>query len=352
MHGRPVIGRKVRFAIVGCGHIAKSHISAIKENSDRAELVDLCDVDPLALDSAVQITGAAGHRDLTSLLRCTKADCIVLTTPSGLHPAQTIEAATAGCHVITEKPMATRWLDALEMVKVCDDTGVQLIVVKQQRYNPILQAVKQAIEQGRFGSIYSVAVNLFYSRPQSYYDSATWRGTPALDGGALMNQASHYVDLLHWLVGPVESVMTYVGTLGRKIQVEDTAVSILRWRTGALGTVNVTVLAYPKNVEASVTVLGETGTVTVGGVSAHQVERWQFADARPEDALVSAVSRESVTLNVGHGPFYDNVLRALRGEAAPQTDGREGLKTVELLTAMYLSAEQGRRISLPLELSA
>ena len=194
---RPPLDRKPRFALVGCGRIAANHFEAIKRHHERCELVDVCDPDPAALAAAVERTGARGHANLTEMLAATSADCIILTTPSGLHPAQAIEAARAGFDVMTEKPMATRWSDGLAMVRACDEAGVRLFVVKQNRRNRTLQLLKQAVDQGRFGRIYTVAVNVFWSRPQSYYDSAAWRGTWEFDGGAFMNQASHYVDLLN-----------------------------------------------------------------------------------------------------------------------------------------------------------
>src|SRR5690606_31003439 len=199
------------------------------------------------------------------LLRSTDADVVTLCTPSGLHPDQAIQVATAGRHVMTEKPMATRWTDGLRMVKACDEADVYLFVVKQNRRNATLQLLKRAMEKKRFGRIHMVTINVFWSRPQSYYESAKWRGTWEFDGGALMNQASHYVDLVDWLIGPVESVQAYVATLARNIQVEDTATVGIRWRSGALGSVNVTMLTYPRNLEGSITIIGEKGTVRVGG---------------------------------------------------------------------------------------
>ena len=168
------------------------------------------------------------------------------------------------------------------MVRACDEAGVRLFVVKQNRRNRTLQLLKQAVSKGRFGRIYMVNVNVFWSRPQSYYDSADWRGTWEFDGGAFMNQASHYVDLLDWLIGPVESVMAYTGTLARNIEVEDTGVAALKWRNGAMGSVNVTMLTWPKNLEGSITILGEKGSVRVGGVAVNQIEHWQFAGPRPD----------------------------------------------------------------------
>jgi UDP-N-acetyl-2-amino-2-deoxyglucuronate dehydrogenase len=259
-NARPAItDRKVRFAVIGCGRIAGSHFDAIAKHAARAELVDVCDNDPAALAAAVQKTGARGHASLAALLAATQADCVVLATPSGLHPAQAMEVARSGRDVMTEKPMATRWQDGLAMVRACDEAGVRLFVVKQNRRNRTLQLLKQALQQDRFGRVYMVTVNVFWSRPQAYYDSAAWRGTWEFDGGAFMNQASHYVDLLDWLIGPVESVMAYTGTLARNIEVEDTGVAALKWRNGAMGSVNVTMLTHPKNFEGSITILGGKG---------------------------------------------------------------------------------------------
>ncbi len=350
----PVTDRKVRFALVGCGRIAANHIDAMARHAERAELVAVCDSDPAALAAAQARTGATGYASYAEMLRQLasggQADCVVLASPSGLHPQQAIEAAQARLHVMTEKPMATRWADGLAMVKACDDAGVRLFVVKQNRSNRTLQLLRQAVQTGRFGRIYMVTVNVFWSRPQSYYDSAAWRGTWEFDGGAFMNQASHYVDLLDWIVGPVESVMAYTGTLARDIEVEDTGVAALRWRNGAMGTVNVTMLAHPKNFEGSITILGEKGTVRIGGVAVNQIEHWAFEQPHDMDSQQGEASYQTTSVyGFGHPLYYDNVIRTLRGECEPETDGREGLKSLELLIAMYRSARDGKRINLPLE---
>lgn len=346
----PQTNRKIRFALIGCGRIAQNHLGAIEKHADRCEVVDVCDTDPVALKAAEEKTGAHGHSSLGDLLEKTEADCVVLCTPSGLHSAQAIAAAKAGRHVVTEKPMATRWQDGLAMVKACDDAGVKLFVVKQNRRNATLQLLKNAVDQNRFGRIYSVAINVFWTRPQEYYDSAKWRGTWEFDGGAFMNQASHYIDLLDWLIGPVESVMAYTGTLARSIQVEDTGVAALRWRSGAMGTLNVTMLTYPKNLEGSITILGEKGTVRIGGVAVNEILQWQFAESLPEDGDIAKASYETTSVyGFGHPLYYDNVISALRGESDAETDGREGLKSLELLIALYLSARDARRVPLPLE---
>jgi UDP-N-acetyl-2-amino-2-deoxyglucuronate dehydrogenase len=348
----PVVGRKVRFALVGCGRIAKNHFDSMATHADRVELVAVCDTNPEALKQAVERTGARGFGTLTAMLEAIKGDvdCVVLTTPSGLHPRQAEEVALAGIDVMTEKPMATRWTDGLRMVRACDQAGVRLFVVKQNRRNRTLQLLKQAVDSGRFGRIYMVNVNVFWTRPQEYYDSAAWRGTWEFDGGAFMNQASHYVDLLDWLIGPVESLMAYTGTLERNIEVEDTGVAALRWRNGAMGSLNVTMLTYPKNLEGSITILGEKGSVRVGGVAVNEIQHWEFSDKHAMDEQLAEASYATTSVyGFGHPQYYDNVIRTELGECEPETDGREGLKSLELLIAMYLSARDGKRINLPLE---
>ncbi|HEX6644824.1 MAG TPA: Gfo/Idh/MocA family oxidoreductase [Gemmatimonadales bacterium] len=348
---KPIItGRKIRFALVGCGRISANHFEALDRHAARAELVGVCDIDPAALERAVARTGAPGFGSLDALLAGTDADCIILATPSGLHAEQAITCAAAGRHVMTEKPMATSWQDGNRMVEACDRAGVQLFVVKQNRRNATLQLLKRAVTERRFGRIFMVNVNVFWSRPQSYYDSAPWRGTWEFDGGAFMNQASHYVDLLDWLIGPVESVQAYTATLARRIEVEDTGVVSVRWRTGALGSMNVTMLTWPKNFEGSITILGESGTVRVGGVAVNRIDHWEFAAPHPDDALVAQASYETTSVyGFGHPAYYDNVIQSLCGEATPETDGREGLRSLEILIATYLSARDGRRVALPLE---
>jgi UDP-N-acetyl-2-amino-2-deoxyglucuronate dehydrogenase len=346
----PITNRRIRFALIGCGRIAHKHFEAIKAHADKAELRAVCDIDEHALAMGISQTGAAAYRSLGELLASSPADAVILCTPSGLHPQQAIEAARSGRHVITEKPMATRWIDGLNMVRACDEAGIHLFVVKQNRLNSTLQLLKSAVSKRRFGRIYMVTINVFWSRPQSYFDSAKWRGTWEFDGGALMNQASHYVDLVDWLIGPVESVQAYVATLARDIQVEDTATVGLRWRSGALGSINVTMLTYSKNLEGSITIIGERGTVRVGGVAVNEIQHWEFASSDPDDLRVRDASYPTTSVyGFGHPLYYDNVIRTLRGEADPQTDGREGLRSLEILIASYLSARDGRRVALPLE---
>jgi UDP-N-acetyl-2-amino-2-deoxyglucuronate dehydrogenase len=345
-----ILDRKIKVALVGCGRIAQKHFDAIKAHKNDLELVAVCETTRTRLDEIQHQHHVQGFQNYNDLLVESDADMVILCTPSGLHPEQTISAARAGKHIITEKPMATRWKDALAMVKACDEARKRLFVVKQNRRNATLQLLKRAVEEKRFGRIYMVHLNVFWTRPQSYYDQGRWRGTWELDGGAFMNQASHYVDLLEWLIGPIADIQAMTGTLARDIEVEDTGVMNVRWRNGALGSMAVTMLTYPRNYEGSITIIGEKGTVRVGGVAVNDIQTWEFNETKNYDAQVKDANYQTTSVyGFGHPLYYKNVIDVLRGEAEPETDGREGLKSVEVLIAAYLSARDGRTVSLPLE---
>lgn len=347
---------KIKTALIGCGRVAQKHLDALDGLPDKFELIAVCDADVDARAAALRASNTRSHNvksfeNLTELLSQTKPELVVLATPSSLHAEQTILAAKAGCHVMTEKPMATRWNDALQMVSACDKADVKLFVIKQIRFNPLLQRLKKAIEQRRFGRIFMVDINVFWTRPQNYYDSATWRGTWEHDGGALMNQASHYVDLLTWLVGPIESVHAFGGTLARNIEVEDSAVMNVRWRNGALGNMSVTMLSYARNFETTLTILGEKGTVKLGGTACNRIEHWEFESPEPEPTqCLDNTEHTLTTLRAGHSLYYRDTFDVLRNGGTPRTDGREGLKSLEVIIAAYRSIQEDRRVTLPFEL--
>ncbi|GAU07605.1 Gfo/Idh/MocA family protein [Desulfoplanes formicivorans] len=342
--------RKIKIAVVGCGRISKNHFGSIEKHQDNMELVGICDTNREVLAAHENRLGVQGYANLDDMLKESDADLISICTPSGFHSEQVIQCAKAGKHVMTEKPMATRWRDALNMVHACDHARRRLFVVKQNRRNATLQLLKRAVEEKRFGRIYMVHLNVFWTRPQAYYDQGAWRGTWELDGGAFMNQASHYVDLLEWLIGPIADIQAMTGTLARDIEVEDTGVMNVRWRNGALGSMSVTMLTYPKNYEGSITILGEKGTVRIGGVAVNDIQTWEFEEKKDYDAQVKEANYQTTSVyGFGHPLYYKNVIDVLRGEAEPETDGREGLKSVEVLIAAYLSARDGKTVSLPLE---
>ena len=340
--------KNFRIALLGCGRISKNHFEAIAK-IDGLELVAVCDSDAKRASEAGAHWRVPHFTSYEKMLKDAGADVVTIATPSGLHADQGVAAANAGKHVVMEKPMAISLTGADALVHACDKAGVQLFVVKQNRLNPPIQLLKRAIDRERFGRIYMANCIVHWARPQDYYDQASWRGTWEFDGGAFMNQASHYVDLIQWLMGPVESVMAKTATLARRIETEDSGVAILKFRSGALGSIEVTMLAYPRNLEGSVTILGEKGSVKIGGTAVNKVEYWQFAEYDDDDKLIAGADTNPPNVyGLGHEGYYRNVLAVLRGEAKPDTDGRAGRKSLELILGIYESAKTGREVPLPL----
>jgi UDP-N-acetyl-2-amino-2-deoxyglucuronate dehydrogenase len=338
----------VRVALVGCGRISQNHFDAIKK-VDGLKLVAVCDEVLSRAEAAGKKLEVPFFADYSKMLASAECDAVTICTPSGLHSAQGVLAARAGKHVITEKPMAITLDQADALVAACDEARVNLFVVKQNRLNPPIQLLKKAIDKGRFGRLFMANATVRWQRPQNYYDDAKWRGTWEFDGGAIMNQASHYVDLIQWLVGPVESVMAKTATQARRIEAEDSGAAVLRFRNGALGVIEVNVLTYPKNLEGSITLMGERGTVRVAGTAVNKIEHWEFADPDPDDALVAGTATAPTSVyGFGHEGYYRNVLAVLTGAAQPDTDGRAGRKSLELILGIYESAKTGREIPLPL----
>lgn len=342
--------KKFKVGIVGCGRISKNHFNSINKNSDKFILHSICDVDQKILDEHIKKYKVKGYNNFNEMVKDPGLDIVSLCTPSGLHPAQTIQAAKNKINVITEKPMSTTWSDGLNMVDISKKHKVKLFVVKQNRFNKTLQLLKRAIKEKRFGKIHLVQVNVFWTRPQKYYDQGNgWRGTKKFDGGAFMNQASHYVDLLTWLIGPVKKIQAMTSKY-RKIEVEDTGVVNIEWVNKTLGSMSVTMLTYPHNLEGSITILGEKGTVKVGGEAVNKFETWVFKDNKKYDKLVKKSNYKIKSVyGYGHINYYNNVYETLIKKAKPETDGMEGLKSLELLIAIYISAKKKKIVHLPLK---
>ncbi|MDB4885102.1 MAG: putative oxidoreductase [Gemmatimonadetes bacterium] len=338
----------VRVALVGCGRISRNHFDAMAK-VEGLQLVAVADTDLPRAQAVGTEQGVPAFGSLDEMLARVPSDLVVVCTPSGLHPQHGAIAARAGRHVLTEKPMAISLEAADELVHACDAAGVHLFVVKQNRLNPPIQLLKRAVDKGRFGRLYMANVTVRWTRPQEYYDAEPWRGTWEFDGGAFMNQASHYVDLMQWLVGPAESVIAKTATQARRIEAEDSGAAVIKFRSGALGVLEVSVLTYPRNLEGSITLLGERGSVKIGGTAVNKVEHWSFAEYDDDDKLVESSSTAPPTVyGFGHEGYYRNVLAVLRGEAKPETDGRAGRKSLELILGIYESARTGREVPIPM----
>lgn len=353
---------KIKIAIVGCGRISKKHITAIIKEYNRCELVGLCDNNEISIDNICNfyyenleknnlgfknLKRYATYEELINehLQNKLAIDLVVLATPSGLHPSQTIIAAKAGINICTEKPMALTIDDAEEMIKSCEMFKVKLFVVKQNRLNPTLQALKKKVDEKKFGKIGIVDVNVFWQRPQSYYDQDEWRGTVKFDGGALLNQASHYIDLLEWIVGPIEGLFASVSTISRKIEVEDTAVLQLKWKNGALGSMSVTMITYPKNLEGSISIIGDKGSAKVGGIAVNEFEYSFFENDEKENLQEYNYQPDSV-YGFGHYLYYKNMLDNLIENKQAICNGESGLSSIRLINAAYKSAREQKFIRL------
>ncbi len=357
------VNSKIKIALIGCGRISERHLDAIKFHQKSVQVNAICDLDNSRLqyveknlrDNIYEKYKVKKFNSFEKLINEVKnkklvIDLVILLTPSGLHSTQTIDAANLGINVCTEKPMATNWEDGIKMVNSCSKNKVKLYVVKQNRFNKTLKLLKRQLTLGRFGKLALITVNVFWQRPQEYYDSNNWRGTKKLDGGALMNQASHYVDLLDWLVGPLHKLSASTATLGRTIEVEDTAVLNLEWKNGALGTMAVTMLTYPNNIEGSITILGEKGSAKIGGKAVNDIEIWDFKEKSDLDKEIKDASYHTTSVyGFGHRPYYKNMIDDLNGLDSEICSGEDGLKSLEILIASYKSAKQKSFIYLPLQ---
>jgi len=341
-----------RVAIVGCGRISKKHLEAI-EALEKTELAAVCDIDRTRAESAGQKHNVPYYSSYDEMLESEDIDIVSILTPSGLHAAQTIDIVKKyRKHIICEKPMALRLEDADKMIRACDESGVKLFIVKQNRFNIPVQKAREALEAGRFGKMVLGTVRVRWCRDQAYYDNDAWRGTWALDGGVISNQASHHIDLLEWMLGEPVSVMAKTATFLADIEVDDTCVAIIKFRSGALGVVEATTATRPKDLEGSLSLLGEKGSVVIGGFAVNKMETWNFADENEAERIEVLKKYAETPPNVygfGHQRYLDHVVDSLTHDRRALVDGLEGRKSLELINAMYESAETGREVFLRFE---
>ena len=342
-----------KFGLVGCGRISTKHIEAIQE-IEGAELVAVCDPDESRASAASKKAGGIPYYlSYDEMLKKEDIDIVNILTPSGLHPAHTIDIVKKyRKHIICEKPMGLRLQDAEEMIRVCDEFGVRLFVVKQNRYNLPVQKLKEAVDAGKFGRLVMGTVRVRWCRDQKYYDQDSWRGTWEYDGGVLSNQASHHIDLLEWLMGDPVSVIAKTGTYLADIEVDDTAVAIIKFRNGALGVVEATTATRPKDLEGSLSILGEKGSVVIGGFAVNKMQVWNFADESEEEKnriLTEFAETPPNVYGFGHKRYIEHVLECIRIDGKALVDGLEGKKSLELINAIYESAETGREVFLRFE---
>ncbi len=331
---------KIKFGIVGCGRIAQRHAEHIVKVG---ELIAVCDTDLTKANALAEKYKAKAFGSLEEMLSAGLDLTVVsVCTPNGLHAKHSILALKSGLHVLCEKPMAISVKDCSDMIQAAERANKRLFIVKQNRFNPPVVAVKDLIDQGKLGEIFSVQLNCFWNRNQDYYRNS-WKGTKDLDGGTLYTQFSHFIDLLYWFLGDIVSVKAHTGNFDHKglIEFEDTGVVILKFLTGAIGTINYTVNAFKKNMEGSLTIFAEKGTIKIGGQYLNELE-YQSLEGDSIGNLPPGNPPNNYGQYFGsmsnHDKVYQNLVSVLNGEGAIATSGMEGLKTVEIIEKIYQSA--------------
>jgi predicted dehydrogenase len=345
----------LNFAMVGCGRIARKHAELLTgdELAD-ASLAAVCDVKPDRAQAYGQKYDVPAFTDMHEMMAALgdHIDVVSILTESGLHAAHCGALAPYGKHILVEKPMALTLDDADDMIRACDENRVRLFVVKQNRYNLPVLKLREALEANRFGRLVMGTVRVRWSRDQAYYDQDPWRGTWAMDGGVFANQASHHVDLLEWMLGEPVSVFAKSRTALVNIETEDTGVAVIAFRGGAIGIVEATTATRPKDLEGSLSILGENGTVEIGGFAVNQMRHWGFTDAtEAEENDVLSRFRENPpnVYGYGHLAYLRHVIGAIEGNQPALVDGLEGRKSLELINAIYESIETGQEVRLRFE---
>lgn len=335
---------ELKVATIGCGRISEKHLATYHSGEVRASLVAVCDLDEKKAREKGEKYGVSWYTDYHVMAKNhPEIDVFDVMTPSGMHAGHVVDLASYGKHIITEKPMALRTEDCDAMIQACRQNGCRLFVVKQNRYNTAVVAARKALDEGRFGRMVMGTIRVRWRRDQSYYNQADWRGTWELDGGVMSQQATHHLDLLQWFMGPIESLQCQTATRLMDIEVEDTAVAILKFKSGALGAFEATVATRPDDLEGSMSLLGEKGTVIIGGPAVNRVDYWKFIDERPEDAEIKRQFSQEVPNVYGHGhlPYLREAMNALIENRPGPVEGDSGKMNINILTALYESAARG-----------
>ena len=333
----------IRYGLLGCGRVSARYLEVFASVLEGAELVACCDIDRAKADDAAAAAGAVAYYDMDEMISEERPDVVCILTESGRHYEHAQRVLDAGCHVVLEKPVALIPEHAVSLAAKARGAGLMLTVIKQNRWNPATMKLKQTVDSGRFGRIVTATVRLRWCRYQDYYEDG-WHGTWAMDGGVVNQQAIHHIDALNWLCGPVHSLCASWTRRLMALQAEDTMVAILRFSSGALGTIEATTAARPHDVEASVSIIGENGMAVVGGVALNEIQTWDFVDPIAGDEDVPSQFSQTVPTGygLGHGPYLQQVTDVIaKGDTAPVLSAKEAMKALEIVHALYASGEQG-----------
>ncbi|GJL81766.1 MAG: oxidoreductase [marine bacterium B5-7] len=340
---------QLNVALIGCGRIAVRHAEIIgRRQIHGMQLKAVCDIDKKKADAFAEKYNVDSFADMDQMMQESDIDVAVVLTPSGLHAEHTLRLVQHAKYIVVEKPMALTVKDADSMISACDEHGVRLFVVKQNRFNLPVIRLREALQAGRFGKLVMGTIRVRWCRTQEYYDQDAWRGTWAMDGGVITNQASHHIDLLNWMLGDVSSVFARSSTALVDIETEDTAVALIKFENDALGVIEATTATRPYDLEGSLSILGEKGTVEIGGFAVNRILNWQFYDETPEDDVTRQEYSENPpdVYGFGHKRFYEHVADCISTGNKQLVDGLEGRKSVELVNAIYQSIETNAEVGL------
>jgi UDP-N-acetyl-2-amino-2-deoxyglucuronate dehydrogenase len=339
----------LKIALVGCGRIAKRHSELLGyEKIKGASLLTVCDINEKKAKKIGEQFDLPYYTDMDEMMKKQSVDVVSVLTESGNHAKHVINLAKYGKHIVVEKPMALTLEDADQMINACDKNNCKLFIIKQNRFNVPVLKLRQALESGRFGKLVLGTVRVRWARPQSYYDQDSWRGTWALDGGVITNQASHHIDMLEWMMGDVVSVFAKANTSLANIEAEDTAVVTLKFKNGALGIIEATTATRPHDLEGSISILGEKGSVVISGFAVNKMQTWSFEKKLDGDNVVLdkfSVNPPNV-YGFGHQAYYDHVVDSIINNKKQLIDGASGKKSLKLITAIYQSKELGKEVFL------
>ncbi|SHK15590.1 Predicted dehydrogenase [Clostridium cavendishii DSM 21758] len=346
---------KMKFAIIGCGRISYKHVEAFVNNIEQAELVAVCDVvkeraieKKEKYEASIEGSKVAVYTDYKEMLQKEDIDTVTIATESGYHPEIAINAMNLGKHVIVEKPMALSIKDADDMIETAKKNNVKIAVCHQNRFNPAIQKLRHAVEANGFGKLINGTARILWNRNEGYYTQAPWRGTWELDGGTLMNQCIHNIDLLQWMMGgEIQSVYAECDTFLRDIEGEDFGAIVIRFKNGAIGIVEGTACVYPKNLEETLSIFGETGTVCIGGLAVNKIETWAFADEKLNEEKEEEQTIDSV-YGFGHTPLINDFINAVKEGREPLINGVEGKKAMSIILAAYKSRLTENVVKFPL----
>ncbi len=357
--------RKIKFGIIGCGRISFRHIEALVDNNSEAKLVGICDIIPEKMDNTIEyynmlnrnrgykeIEDIKKYWDYKEMLVSSEIDAVIITTDSGCHAKHSIDCLKSRKHVLVEKPMALSIKDADEMIRVSKENKVKLGVCYQNRFSPLVLELKDAVEEGRFGQLINGTTRILWNRNKEYYLEAPWRKNWELGGGALINQCIHNIDLLQWIIGSeVESLFSEIDTFISNTNAEDFAVIIIRFKNGAIGIVEGNLCVYPKNLEETLSIFGEKGTVVIGGSRIDMVKEWIFEDGKEREKKDVEKPMKNLKENLvhNHGLLLNDFIDAIKEDRDPRINGEEGKKSLEIVLGAYLSKLLRRKIEFPIK---